>query len=195
MLLAHVRNCQNKACPTCHKLRERIRQSRAHQQHQHGMHAPMHVAGSSFSMAMQVRTGDIAPRFVTPLIERKANTHVRALVASDPIRGCLLEQGSYNPLVSSSSGFLGGGWNESWSGGLGGQGPLYAGHPGVRSLLLILQCCPFDSIHGSCHACVGVALPGCVSRGCPVHLWCWFSRVCGQGFHRHDLAMVGSGTR
>jgi len=36
MLLAHVRNCQNKACPTCHKLRERIRQSRAHQQHAQG---------------------------------------------------------------------------------------------------------------------------------------------------------------
>ena len=29
MLLAHVRSCQNKACPTCNKLRERIRQKRA----------------------------------------------------------------------------------------------------------------------------------------------------------------------
>ena len=29
MLLAHVRSCQNQACPTCYKLRERIRQSRA----------------------------------------------------------------------------------------------------------------------------------------------------------------------
>ena len=31
-MLAHVRNCRNKACPTCHKFRERVRQSRAQRQ-------------------------------------------------------------------------------------------------------------------------------------------------------------------
>ena len=29
MCLAHVRSCQNRACPTCYKLREMVRQSRA----------------------------------------------------------------------------------------------------------------------------------------------------------------------
>lgn len=98
MLLAHVRNCQNKECPTCHKLRERIRQSRAHQQHQQ-------ASG----------TAGIASK----------GTGAMRMAPGDYNMGM---QGSYNPLVSSGlmGNAVGGydGWGLKTQGPLYGARPI-----------------------------------------------------------------------
>ena len=120
MLLAHVRSCQNKQCHTCHKLRERIRQSRAQQQ-QHGMppgmmmsQAPRGPEGGMMGMGMQ---GSF-----NPLVSGFGNFYGGmggggGYGASDG--------GSYTGMGSAGMG--GGGFGP---GGRVGMGPLSAGRPG-----------------------------------------------------------------
>ena len=113
-----VRNCTNKACPTCHKLRERIRQSRAHQQQQHGG-MPLGQPGS-FSMGMQVMGMGIghAPMHHVcrcpcpcPCHMFMSMPHVHATRPCSHVpRGSRLDrslpaQGSYNPLMGGGGGF------------------------------------------------------------------------------------------